>query len=138
MKKQSARVPTSSTAKRLAGIMHRRETSLWNEKKEIDPFRRMSKTVQDEDLTLVERYYANNWPPRTGHNHLRHDLATLINNWEGEVDRARAWCDGHRLKPPPARKIIPLPPPPETQMTPAERADWEIEFTKLMGRAPKI
>ncbi len=105
--KKSSLFPTSPVALRFAAIMHRQPTTPWNEKKEIKNFRAMSKTVREEDLQLVERYYKANWPPRTSQNHLRHDLATLINNWQGEVDRARIWCDAHPVKPKP-RVIIPI------------------------------
>jgi hypothetical protein len=116
--------------------MHRNKLTTWNEKREIKPFRTLSKTVQDSDLALVERYYAANWPPRTGINHLRHDLATLINNWQGEVDRARIWCDAHKPKPPP-RKIIPLPRAAiQPSLSPEEKAAAVASFEKLMGRPP--
>ncbi len=136
-KQRSANVPTSSTAVRIAAVLHRRPDTPWNEKKEIEPFRRMSKTVKDEDLTLVERYYAVNWPPRTSVNHLRHDLATLINNWQGEVDRARIWCEAHPKKQPP-RVIIPLP---RSLIEPEPLSEEEKQasgdsFAKLMGRRP--
>lgn len=135
--KKSATVPTSDTAKRIAAIMHRRPETAWNIKKEIDPFRKMVETIHEDDLAMVERYYARNWPPRTNHNHLRHDLATLINNWAGECDRARIWCEAHPLKPVP-RKIIPLPMPPEQQATTQEMEAATAAFEKLMGRKPKL
>jgi hypothetical protein len=116
---RSALFPTSPTALRFAAIMHRQPKTPWNEKKEIKHFRPLSKTVQDEDLAMVERYYKANWPPTTGKNHLRHDLATLINNWSGEVDRARIWCDAHPMKKPP-RKIIPIELPSERPPLSAE------------------
>ena len=106
--KKSALFPSSPFALRLAAIMHRAKTTAWNEKREIANFRELSKHLREEDLVIVERYYRSNWPPRTGENHLRHDLATLINNWPGEIDRARIWGEEHPLKAPP-RKIIPLP-----------------------------
>lgn len=135
MKRKSALYPSTEGAKRLALVMHRRLTTAWDIQKEIAPFRKLK--LVEEDLVLVERYYRVNWPPRTNHNHLRHDLATLINNWNGEVDRARAWCDCHPLKAPP-RKIIPLPVQAEKQMSEGERSDWQAEFSKLMGRNPQI
>lgn len=132
--KRSARFPTSEAAKRLAAIMHRKVTTPWCEKKEIPPFRKL--VVDLDELAMVERYYRMNWPPRSNVNHLRHDLATLLNNWNGEVDRARAWDGAHPVKPAP-RKIIPLPKPAEQELTAAERITWEAEFEKLMGRKPR-
>jgi hypothetical protein len=107
MKKSSLR-PSSPFAVRLAAIMHRQPTTPWNEKKEIKNFRVLSKHIREEDLELVERYYKANWPPRTNVNHLRHNLAQIINNWEGEVDRARIWFESHPIKPKP-RVIVPMP-----------------------------
>lgn len=106
--KKTSLYPSSPTAKRFAAIMHRASTTAWNEKKEIRHFRELSPHVQEDDLQMVERYYKSNWPPKTSKNHLRHDLATLINNWHGEVDRARIWCESHPLKT--ERKIIQMPP----------------------------
>ena len=135
--KKSARIPTSETAKRIGAIMRRRPTTPSNDAKEVRPFRNLSPHVSDDDLTLVEEYYARNWPPRSNVNHLRHDLATLINNWQGEVDRARIWTSAHPRKQPP-RKIIPLPrslvqPEP---FSPEERLAAANDFEKLMGRRP--
>ena len=36
-----------------------------------------------EDLSILERYY------RSGCQFLRRDVVTLLNNWQGEVDRAK-------------------------------------------------
>lgn len=119
--KKTSLLPSSPFALRFAAIMHRAPTTAWNKKKEIDKFREMSKTIQDEHLTLVERYYKANWPPKTGHNHLRHDLATLINNWSGEVDRARIWCEQHPIRT--ERKVIPMPPTPSEPPKPLTEAE---------------
>jgi hypothetical protein len=134
--RKSALFPTSPTALRFAAIMHRKPTTPWNEKKEIKGFRALSETVQEEDLTLVERYYKANWPPRTNKNHLRHDLATLINNWSGEVDRARIWCEQHPIRV--ERKIIPITLPSERPPLSAEEqaeADRFMEQYKLRKQA---
>lgn len=124
--KNTARVPSSETAKRVAAIFHRQTTSLWNEKKEIPVFRDLSKAkaFNDDDLALIERYYRANWPPRRGINALRTDLATLLNNWQGELDRARIYCEAHAPKPP--RKIIPGPfSRPEPYVAPTDPDDLE-------------
>lgn len=103
--------PTSEQAKRIATIMHRKLTTAWNAK-EIVQFRKLLKAgcfESAEDLANLERYYARNWPPDRNKNMLRHDLPTLLNNFQGETDRANAWSERHPAKPVP-RKIIPLPP----------------------------
>lgn len=105
--RKTALVPTSEKAIRLAAIMHRKPTTPWSEKKEIPNFRKLLPHIADDDLALVERYYRMNWPPISNHNNLRHDLATLINNWSGEVDRARIWSERHPPKI--VRKIIDFP-----------------------------
>lgn len=134
MKKKSAQIPTSATAKRMATIMHRQHTTKWAEN-EIKAFRKLL-PIEENDLAILERYYSRNWPPRTNVNHLRHDLATLLNHFAGELDRARIWCDSHKPKQIP-RKIIPLPVLPEQAMTPEERLQAEADFERLCGRKPK-
>lgn len=116
--KKTARLPSSEPARRLHAIFHRRPTSKWNEKKEIEPFRKLvaDGRFQDlSDLSLVERYYRSNWPPKHGKNALRTDLATLLNNWSGELDRAVQWAEAHPIRP----KII--------QFTPVHRDSDHVE-----------
>jgi len=86
--KNSDRIPTSPQSLRFAAIFHRRPTTPWQEN-EIAAYKRLG-TVDESDLAAVERYYAANWPARTGVNILRHDLLTFINNFQGEVGRAIA------------------------------------------------
>lgn len=133
----SAQTPTSSTAKRVARIMHRGEQTKWNEK-EIRAFRKLL-PIPEEDLAAVERMYKYLWPPSTGKNVLRHDLGTLINNWSGEVDRAKIWLAKQAAKPQyKPRVIIPLPAQVETEATEEERKLAAEQFQALMGRAPKL
>ena len=75
------RLPTSETAKRIATIFKRRHTTAWNEK-EIAAFKALGE-IDLDDLTLLERYYASPAP------YLRHDLGTFLNNFAGEIDRAK-------------------------------------------------
>lgn len=136
--KQSSLLPSSPIALRMAAIMHRKSSTPWNLRKEIKPFRALSRAISEEDLALVERYYARNWPPRTGVNHLRHDLATLINNWQGEVDRAQIWSEKHPIVA--IRKIIPLPlpavsDPPLVTDDPAQVEKFLADFALRRGRA---
>ncbi len=100
-------LPTSDLAKRLGAVMHRRPKTPWLPR-EVSAFRMIQGHVTDDDMAMLERYYASNWPPESNKNHLRHDLVTLLNNAFGEVDRARIWCEKHPLRR--ERKIIPMPP----------------------------
>lgn len=108
--KKSARLPTSEPAKRIAAIFHRKLLTKWHEK-EIKTFRALVKDGYFDDLAglaLIERCYRMQWPPRRDKNILRHDLATFLNRFQTELDRATAWCEAHPEKPKP-RVIIPLP-----------------------------
>lgn len=98
--------------------------------KHLSPF-------DEEEFTLVERYYRVNWPPLHGKNMLRHDLATLLNNFASEIDRAKVWAASHPLKIAP-RKIIPLPKPAEQEMTAGEREQANADFERLTGRKPRL
>jgi hypothetical protein len=73
---------------RIAAIMHRRPSSQWTEA-ETKAFKKCN--FDEDDIVAVEAFYAGNWPPTWGKNALRSDLATLLNNWPGEVDKARRW-----------------------------------------------
>jgi len=72
---------------RLGKIFGRRESTAWSEK-ERRALRALS-PLDPDDLELIERYYRLPEPPR-GSLYRRKDLLTLLNNWPGEVDRARA------------------------------------------------
>lgn len=85
--KNSARVPTTPQSMRVAAVMHRKLTTPWS-KKEVAAYRALG-TIPEEDLAAIETYYSKNWPPCRDANVLRHDMLTLLNNWPGEVDRAK-------------------------------------------------
>lgn len=113
-------LPTVPAAKRIAGMMHRKLSTHWSEKE----VRQYKKLVKDhcfddiDDLELLERYYT--FERRRGeHGRHRRDLITLLNNWQGELDRATAWNELHPMKPAP-RKIIPLPPTLSEPFVPTE------------------
>lgn len=73
--------------KRLSKIFNRRETTKFSDK-EQKAYKKIL-PINDEDLACVERYYGAVIPDDK--NVRRHDLMTLLNNWNGEVDRARAY-----------------------------------------------
>lgn len=79
-------LPTSDRSKRLAVMFGRRLTTEWNDK-EITAFKKIAKQP-DEDFDLVEEFY------RSDYEFLRHDLQTFLNNFTGEVDKARKWKSG--------------------------------------------
>jgi len=85
----SKNLPKTEEAQRLGAIFHRRSTTPWTDK-EVRAFRKLC-PIDSEHLAAVEAYYAGNWPPGHDKNILRHDLLTLLNNFTGEVDRAKQW-----------------------------------------------
>lgn len=86
-----SKLPASPMAKRLAGLYHRRLTTEWSDK-EIKAFKklRLDLDVDGEDLGLIEEYYEAERAKGADGNH-RRDLLTFLNNYPGELDRARAW-----------------------------------------------
>lgn len=86
-KASESNVPTSEQAKRIAVMFGRRLTTAWSEK-EIKQFKSLI-PINQEDLAMVEQYYLSE--ASNPDNHLRRDLLTLLNNWNGEVDRAVRW-----------------------------------------------
>jgi len=64
------------------------------------------KATPEEDWKCLEAFYS---APQQ-QTYARKDLPTLLNNWSGEIDRARAWCQTHRrdlLMPMPCAKEAP-------------------------------
>jgi hypothetical protein len=47
--------------------------------------------IDPEDLDVVERYYRAESHKKE--NYCRRDLLTFLNNFPGEVDRARSWVE---------------------------------------------
>lgn len=87
--KPAKNLPTSDQAKRIATMFKRRLSTPW-QNREVSALRNLG-TIEEADLAAVEAYYSANWPPDRDKNVLRHDLGTLLNNFRGEVDRARTW-----------------------------------------------
>jgi hypothetical protein len=69
-------------------MFHRRPDTPWSEK-ELQTLERLG-SINLDDLAIVETRYAAQWPPN-GENYLRTSLLTFLNNFPGEVDRARAF-----------------------------------------------
>jgi hypothetical protein len=66
-------------------LFNRKPTTRWD-KKEIKALKELGK-VDESDLAILERYYTERIPK--AEDFRRHDLQTLLNNFNGEVDRAR-------------------------------------------------
>lgn len=105
-KKPESRLPESEEAKAVAAVFHRRLTTPWSDG-EIASFRK-AMPLELEDLQMVARYYeferrkGSGPDGRTIGVH-RHDLGTFLNNYQGEVDRARQWA---RINPRLAQKPV--------------------------------
>lgn len=80
-------IPQSPQALRLAKLYGRKPTTAWDIK-EIKAFKALS-PLADDDLDLVCRYTEAEQAKGEEGRH-RRNLATLLNNFAGELDRARA------------------------------------------------
>jgi hypothetical protein len=70
---------------RIGSWFNRRPTTAWDDA-EMKAFRKLGAT-DPEDLKKLEEYYLAKMPDDKDFR--RHDLITLLNNWNGELDRAR-------------------------------------------------
>jgi hypothetical protein len=84
-------LPTTAPAQRIAKLFHRKLTTPWTDK-EIRRYRQLYKLGAFNDLSdllSIERYYAAERKKGSDGIH-RRDLYTFLNNFSGELDRARA------------------------------------------------
>lgn len=72
---------------RLGKLFARRETTRWSDD-EIKAWKKIS-PINESDLSEVERFYQQ--PIPAPEDYRRRDLKTLLNNFTGELDRARNW-----------------------------------------------
>lgn len=87
-KPEPLRIPSSPEARRIAALFNRKLTTPWSVK-EIRRFRELGK-ISGDDLTAIECYYAAE--RKFGRDGVyRRDLYTFLNNFWGELDRARAF-----------------------------------------------
>lgn len=90
-------VPRTEPAQRIATLFKRRITTAWNDK-EVKAYKQLFLSgcfKELNDLELIERYYA--YERRKGEKGVhRRDLGTFLNNYAGELDRAREWDALHR------------------------------------------
>lgn len=87
------KTPESSESKKIAALYRRKSSTPWSPKeikavKSLLPF-------DTEELDLVCEYTQSQMEQGEGGVH-RRDLLTFLNNYRGEVDRARVWKDKPR------------------------------------------
>lgn len=70
---------------RIARLKGRRPQTKWSAS-EIKAWKEFT-PVSEEDFRMLEKYYSAKIPLKDDIR--RRDLGTLLNNWNGEVDRAR-------------------------------------------------
>lgn len=71
--------------RRLNGLFRRKDSTQWS-RGELKAFKDIGEITED-DITRLERYYLAKIPEAKDYR--RRDLSTLLNNFRGEVDRAR-------------------------------------------------
>ena len=89
-------IPQTEIAKRISTLFRRRPDTNWSEK-EVKQYKRLCKDFVlrcTEDIDLIERYYVYQRKRKNGIH--RRDLYTFLNNFPGELDRAKAWDEEMR------------------------------------------
>ena len=81
------RLPTTEIPIRIAKLFQRRLTTPWSEK-EFHAYQKMGK-IEPEEMTEVEAYYDIERKKGAEKGLHRRDLITFLNNFRGELDRAR-------------------------------------------------
>lgn len=85
-KKEEAYKPTPNQI-RLNALFRRRDSTRWD-KKELAALKAIE-PIDEADFAVVLKWYSAKLPP--DQDFRRRDLITLLNNWNGEVDRARKY-----------------------------------------------
>lgn len=75
--------PKNGYKKRLNALYGRRETTAWSVKEERTFSELLKHSEFESELAEIERFYLS------GYKYRRQDIQTLLNNWSGELDRAR-------------------------------------------------
>jgi len=119
--------------KRLQSIFNRRDSTVWSAK-EMKAFDAAC-PIDEADLAAVEAYYRAERHKEK--NICRRDLLTLLNNWPGETDRARAWKKRRDFRRNPGAALLPPkgPATPEdyTRAGPEARRQLEELRAKIYG-----
>jgi hypothetical protein len=66
----------------------RRPTTRWSDK-ELKSWKKLTIEVESIEFKVLQKYYRDKIDPENDYR--RRDLATLLNNWPGEIDRAKRW-----------------------------------------------
>ncbi len=114
-------IPTTEIAKRISTLFRRRLDTHWSEK-EVRQYKRLIKdnVLKDcEQLDLIERYYVYQRKKENGIH--RRDLYTFLNNFAGELDRARAWDEEMRER---AKRRF-RKPLEDAGLLPTDEKEWE-------------
>jgi hypothetical protein len=102
---RKSNLPTTEAAITVARLFNRKLTTPWSDQ-EVRAFKKLN-PIDPEDLALVVRYYAQERSKGEDGIH-RRDLKTFLNNYSGEVDRAKA----AKIKPNGAERAKPSVEPP--------------------------
>ena len=81
---KAPRQPKTDHGQRIHRIFNRGPRASWSDK-ELKALSRLE-PFDDADFNMVEDYYIN-----SGNGYLRAEVQTFLNNYQGEVDKARAW-----------------------------------------------
>jgi uncharacterized protein YdaU (DUF1376 family) len=80
--------------KRLNLLFKRRDSTEWSSKEQKVLNDLTKRPEFESELSEIEKRYTS------GAAYLRQDIQTLLNNWSGELDRARNQSNGNAVKPP--------------------------------------
>lgn len=128
-------LPVEDWKPRLAAIYGRRKGTAWSAS-ELTAYARIRNAVDEHELAMVERYYGVH--RKKPENYCRRELLTFLRHYQGEVDKARDWCEKHPVKGTRtvrASKVFAEPPvQPETPEERAARERLEIELAERKQR----
>jgi hypothetical protein len=87
---------------KVASWFHRKPSTKWADD-EIRKWKALP--MESGDIQTLDAYYTADMPD--GCDYRRRDLKTLLNNWRGEIDRARAFCGVTQSEQKPNRRKLP-------------------------------
>lgn len=84
-------LPTAEEAKAISILFHRKLTTAWAEK-EIAAYKKLMKrgVITQDAIVLISAYYTHE-RAKEGNGMHRRDLQTFLNNFDSELDRAKAF-----------------------------------------------
>lgn len=77
----------SGLKNRISKWFNRRESTIWSDKEERGLKKVIASDTPEDELTLLEKYYTAEINQNSDYR--RKNIETLLNNWAGEIDRAR-------------------------------------------------